>query len=150
MVTSEKRFELRAEIVATTKDAEFEFDVREHTSFCFTCVARSRSPEQEAAIVLKEILSLTNSEAADALGVTKSVLRHRLSDGRRSMEKSFDGLCALVNKGGMCHQCAGFRNATALKRRGPTLPVLNNAANSWEARLEQVNTTAREIPMLHV
>jgi RNA polymerase sigma-70 factor (ECF subfamily) len=130
--------ELRGEVIATTKDAEFEFDVREHISFCFTCVARSLSPEEEAAVVLREVLSLSNREAADALGVTESVLRHRLSDGRRSMEKSFDGLCALVNKEGMCHQCEGFRGATAAERRGPRLPVLNNQDDLWGARLEQV------------
>lgn len=130
--------ELRAEIVATTKDPEFEFDVREHISFCFTCVARSLNPEEEAAIVLREILQFSNREAADALGLTESALRHKLSDGRRSMEKTFDGLCSLVNKKGMCRQCSGFRKATAPGRRGPSLPVLNNSENLWDTRLELV------------
>lgn len=130
--------ELRNEVIETTRDPEFEFDVREHISFCFTCVARSLEPEQEAAIILREVLGLSNREAAETLGVTESVLRHHLSDGRRSMEASFEGLCALVNKEGMCHQCSGFRSATAKERRGPALPVLNNSEDVWKARLQEV------------
>ncbi len=118
--------ELRGKVIATTKDAEFEFDVRAHLSVCFTCVARSLEPEDEAAIVLREILSLSNREAADALGVTESVLRHKLRDARRAMEETFDGLCALVNEEGVWHQCAGFRGATGAERGGPSLPLLNN------------------------
>lgn len=123
----------RAEVVATTRDAEFEFDVREHMAFCFTCVGRSLPAEQQAAIVLREIVGLGNREAADTLGVTESVLRHHLSAGRRSMEDTYDGLCSLVGKQGICHQCSGFRAATAPARRGPSLPVLDGP-DPWAAR----------------
>lgn len=129
---------LRDEVIATTKNPEFEFDVREHIAFCFTCVARSLSPEDEAALVLREILDLSNKEAANALNVTESVLRHRLRAARSSMEETFGGLCALVNKEGICNQCAGFRGATAKERRGPSLPVLNHPETSWNVRMENV------------
>ncbi len=128
--------ELRNEVIATTNDPEFEYDVREHIAFCFTCVARSLKPEEETALVLKEILGLSNREGAAVQGVTESVFRHHLSAGRRSMEETYDGLCALVNKEGMCHQCAGFQGATASERRGPPLPVLNNRETSWNTRVE--------------
>ncbi len=123
----------RAEVVATTRDPEFEFDVREHIAFCFTCVGRSLPPEEHAAIVLRELVGLSNREAAETLGVTESVLRHRLSAGRRAMESTYEGLCALVGKQGICHQCVGFRNATAPERRGPALPVLSGP-DPWKAR----------------
>ncbi|MBL4637217.1 MAG: RNA polymerase sigma factor [Kofleriaceae bacterium] len=82
-----ENLELRAEVVEVTKDPEFAFDVREHIAFCFTCVARSLPPEQEAAIVLREILSFTNREAADVMELTESAVRHRLSDGRRGWRR---------------------------------------------------------------
>lgn len=133
--------ELRAEVNATLTDPDFEYDAREHMAFCFTCVGRSLEPPQQAAIVLREILGFSNQEAADTLGVSESVLRHHLSAGRRSMEETYEGLCALVNKRGICRQCAGFRNNTPGPRRGPQLPVLENAASPWQARLDVVRGT---------
>ncbi|MFT5434335.1 MAG: hypothetical protein ACI9OJ_005048 [Myxococcota bacterium] len=54
------------------------------------------------------------------------------------MEETFDGLCALVNKRGVCYQCAGFRDATAEDRRRPTLPDLGD--DPWSARLDHVRS----------
>jgi hypothetical protein len=53
----------------------FTFDVGEHIAFCFTCVARSLSPEQEAAIILREVFEFSNLEAATMVGVSEPVLR---------------------------------------------------------------------------
>lgn len=86
------------------RDPGFAFDVREHIAFCFTCVGRSLPPEQQAAIVLREVFEYSNREAARIAGVTESVLRHHLSAGRKSMKETYDGLCALVGKQGMCRQ----------------------------------------------
>lgn len=128
---------LRQEVVDTTRDPQFAFDVHEHISFCFTCVGRSLEPMQQAAIVLREVFGFSNQEAADILDVTEPVLRHHLSAGRKHMEEAFEGLCALVNKKGVCHQCSGFRQATAEPKRGPSLPVLQGS-DPWAARLEAV------------
>jgi RNA polymerase sigma-70 factor, ECF subfamily len=35
-------------------------------------------------------------------------MRHRLASARAAMQDKYDGLCALVNKQGMCHQCKGL------------------------------------------
>jgi len=123
-------------VIDATRDSEFTFDAHAHLSFCFTCVGRSLPPDQQAAIVLKEVLGLTNQEAADTLELGEGKFRHALSDGRRAMEASFDGLCSLVNKKGICHQCEGLRGATAAERRGPSLPVLTE--NPWRARISAV------------
>ena len=130
--------ELRAEINATLSDEEFSFDVREHMSFCFTCVGRSLEPSQQAALMLREVLGFTNQEAADILGISEPVLRHQLSAGRRSMEKTYEGLCALVNKQGICWQCSGFRKATPEGRRGPEPAALGQGDEAWKRRLHVV------------
>ena len=125
----------RQRIVDTTRDPEFLYDVCEHIAFCFTCVGRSLDPLDAAALVLREVIGFSNREAAMILGVSDSVLRHHLGDGRRAMEETFDGLCSLVNKDGICWQCSSFRSATAASRRGPSLPVLDDRATAWRKRL---------------
>lgn len=111
--------ELRQTVDDTVSHPEFTYDVREHIAFCFTCVARSIPPMQEAALILREVVRFSNREAAKILDITESVLRHHLADGRKAMKETYDGLCALVNKQGVCHQCSGLRNATPEAQRGP-------------------------------
>ena len=118
----------REQVFGATQEPEFAYDVREHVAFCFACVGRSLEPEIQAAIVLRELLGFSNQEAADVLGMTEPTLRRRLAAGRRAMEQTFEGLCALINKDGVCRQCASFRHVSS--RKGPELPVLS----SWEAR----------------
>ncbi len=130
--------EERQDIVETTRNPQFSYDVYEHISFCFTCVGRSLEPTEQAALVLREIFGLSNREAAQILDVTESVLRHQLSSARRAMESTYEGLCALVNKQGVCYQCSGFRKATAEERRGPSLPVLPSGPAGFEERLALV------------
>jgi len=102
--------ELAMEIGEAMMSPSFRYDAREHIAFCFTCVARSLEPELQAALVLREVEGLGNLEAARALDVTESVLRHRVSTARATMEREFDGLCSLVNKRGVCYQCKGLRD----------------------------------------
>lgn len=104
--------------------ADYVFDAHEHIAFCFTCVARSLEPAEQAALVLTEVLELGNRESARVLGLSESVLRHRLSAARRTMHERFEGLCALVNKKGVCYQCAGLRKQAAEGREGPAIPEL--------------------------
>lgn len=50
----------------------FAFEIREHIAFCFTCTGRSLDPQEQAALVLKEVLGLRNEEGAGVLGVSKT------------------------------------------------------------------------------
>lgn len=134
----------RQEFIATVQDAEFAFDVHEHISFCLTCVGRALPPEQQAAVVLRELMGFTNQEAADVLGIGEGKLRHQLSDGRRAMKQAFEGLCTLVNKAGVCRQCASFRQTSPEGRRGPSLPVIGTAPDPWQARLEAAHNKGVE------
>lgn len=114
----------RLAVEASTRAEAYAFDVREHISFCFTCVGRSLDPLEAAAVLLREVLQLTNREAAHVLGVSESVFRHHLSHARAHMRETFEGLCSLVGKQGICWQCASFRRVAPEPKKGPSLPVI--------------------------
>lgn len=127
--------DLAMEVGKVLMSPSFHYDVEEHVAFCFTCVGRSLDPDLQAALVLREVQELSNQEAAKSLGLSESVFRHRLSAARRTMDESFDGLCALVNKRGVCYQCSGLRDAIPdASRRGEPAP----AALSLDRRLAVV------------
>jgi RNA polymerase sigma-70 factor (ECF subfamily) len=122
------------EYVHETRNDEFwvqvkasSFDAREHIAFCFGCVSRSLPVEEQAALVLRDVLELSNDEAAHALDVTTSVLRHRLASARTAMQERYAGLCRLVSKEGVCYQCEGLRNVFPEEQRGPAVPVIEDA-----------------------
>lgn len=115
--------DLAMEVGGVLMSPSFQYDVKEHVAFCFTCVGRSLDPELQAALVLREVEELSNQEAAKSLGLSESVFRHRLSEARSTMERSFEGLCALVNKQGVCYQCSGLREAIPdASRQGEPAP----------------------------
>src|ERR1700678_583680 len=70
----------------------FSYEIREHIAFCFSCIARTLAPEEQAALMLKEVLGFTAEEAAGILGVSEPVFRHRLSAARAQMIGDYDGL----------------------------------------------------------
>ncbi len=97
-------------------------------------MGRSLEPEQQLALVLRDVLGLSNAEAATHAGVSQSVLRHRLSDARKHMQRSFDGLCAIVAKQGVCYQCSGLRDTFPAAQRGPSVPGLGTEDDDAEQR----------------
>jgi RNA polymerase sigma-70 factor, ECF subfamily len=100
---------------------EFRLEIREHIAFCFSCIARTLPPEEQAALMLREVLGFTAQEAAGILGVSEPVVRHRLAAARAKMITDYEGLCALINKQGMCHQCRGLREVAEEGHRGPDM-----------------------------
>ncbi|NNG05082.1 MAG: RNA polymerase sigma factor [Inquilinus sp.] len=116
---------MKAEVVGAIGSPDFMFEAREHIAYCLTCVGRSLPPEQHAALTLRDMAGMSNREAAAALGVTQSVLRHHLARAREAMTQAFEGLCSLVNKQGVCYQCKGLREATPEPRRGPPIPAID-------------------------
>ena len=126
-------------VLDALRDPAGRFDAREHIAFCFSCVARSLSPEEAAALLLREVFAYSNKEAAKILEVSESVLRHRLSAGRQAMQDAYDQLCGLVSKTGVCHQCRGLRDAAPADHRGPAIPQLPaDRDESWKVRLKVV------------
>jgi len=100
---------------------DFVFEIREHIAFCFSCISRTLAPEEQAAIVLREVLGFSNEEAAGILEVSEPVLRHRLAAARSTMIRSYDGLCQLINKTGACYQCRSLREFAPEANRGADL-----------------------------
>lgn len=88
---------------------DFVFEMREHIAFCFSCISRTLEPDEQASIMLREVLGFTNQEAAAMLAVSEPVFRHRLSAARERMIGSYAGLCQLINKTGVCWQCKGLQ-----------------------------------------
>lgn len=124
---------------------DFRYDFREHMAFCFSCVARSLPMEQQAAIILRDVFGLANREAARALDVTESVLRHALSAGREALRRRYDGLCALVGKQGVCYQCDVLREASPTDRRGPAVqPLPGDREAQYRARVAAVRAADLE------
>lgn len=117
-----KSDELQSEVMAVFADPAFAYEAREHIAYCFTCVGRSLQPEQQAVLVMREVLGTSAREAAQALGITDSVMRHHLASARDEMQSRYEGLCSLVGKGGVCYQCKGLREATPAGRRGGAIP----------------------------
>lgn len=111
---------LAGEVMAVAADPGFAFDLKAHVAYCFSCVGRSLPPDEMAALVLRDVAGLSTREAATALGVSDSVLRHRLAAARAAMTERYEGLCALVSKQGICHQCAGLR---MLDPKAPPTPL---------------------------
>jgi len=125
---------------------DFVFEVREHIAFCFSCIGRTLEPEEQAAIMLKEVLGFTAREAAGILQVSEPIFRHRLSSARARMIGSFEGLCRLIDKSGVCWQCKGLREYAPERNRGADLVQIEVAPgvavtpeNLFEARLAIVS-----------
>ena len=114
--------ELAEPIGMALHSADFLYQAREHIAYCFTCVGRSLAPEDQAALVLADVMDFTNKEAADALNLSQGSFRGRLRRARDTMTETYEGLCALVNKQGVCWQCKGLRDASPEAAKGPAPP----------------------------
>lgn len=127
-------------LAAIMSEPDFRFEVKEHISFCFTCIGRTLSPTEQAALLLREVFEFSNSEAARMLAISEPVLRHRLSSARRQMTEHFEGLCQLINKTGRCYQCATLRDFAPEGFRSELItriePADGSHANLSEALLD--------------
>ena len=137
-----------AEVMSIVASPDFSFDVNEHIACCFSCVSRSLTPELQSALVSREVYELTNDEAANQLGITHSVLRHRVAEARTTMMDRYDRLCALVGKQGVCYQCEALRQGAHPERRGPDPRGVLGAEDApreekWQHRMAIV----REAPL---
>jgi RNA polymerase sigma-70 factor (ECF subfamily) len=110
-----------SEVSAALSQPNFIFEIREHIAACFSCVARTLDPEEQAALMLREVLDFTALEAAKILRVSEPVFRHRLSSARATMIRSYEGLCQLINKEGACWQCRSLREFAPEANRGADL-----------------------------
>jgi RNA polymerase sigma-70 factor, ECF subfamily len=110
-----------ATLDALMHSPDFVFEMREHIAFCFSCISRTLEPEEQAAIMLREVLGFSNQEGAAMMEVSEPVFRHRLSSARSKMVASYDGLCQLINKTGVCWQCKGLQQFAGPDHSGKEL-----------------------------
>jgi len=96
------------------------YEIREHIDFCFTCIMKTISLEQQLSLMLADIYDFKITEIAEILNTTAGVVKHYLHNARTTMRSIFDRRCALINKRGICHQCSelnGFNNTKAESQR---------------------------------
>ncbi|NAS13315.1 RNA polymerase sigma factor [Poritiphilus flavus] len=93
-----------ARIQQTSAHAKFE--IKEHITFCLTCISKSLPLEQQICMLLKEIHGFKISEIAGILSITEAMVKYYLHTARTKMVDIFEGRCALINKNGTCHQCS--------------------------------------------
>lgn len=86
--------------------SDLQFEIKEHINYCFTCIAKNLTLEKQIAIILKEIYDFKRTEIAEILNVTEGVVKHLLHDGRNELQLKYENRCALINKTGVCYQCA--------------------------------------------
>ena len=84
------------------------YDIREHIDFCFTCMGRCLPPHEQAALLLVDLHGFPVAEAAQTLGVTAPAVEFRLDQARAALAGQFEERCTLVNKNGVCSQCAAL------------------------------------------
>src|ERR1700722_443440 len=144
------------QIVRLMHQPEFRYEIREHIAFCFSCISRTLPPEEQAAVMLKEVLGFTSEEAAKILSVSEPVFRHRLAAARAKMTEDYDGLCALINKSGICHQCRGLQEVAGDGYGGADLVQIEvapgvavTAENLFDARLGIVREADLESGRTH-
>ena len=91
-------------IQATSPHGQFE--IKEHITFCLTCISKSLPLEQQICILLKEVYDFKVAEISQILTTTDAMVKYYLHTGRSKMINVFEGRCALINKEGICHQCS--------------------------------------------
>lgn len=93
-------------IDAFQNQTEQQFEIAEHINYCFACVAKNLNLEQQLAIILKEFYHFKRTEIAEILNKTEGVIKHLLFEGRKELQTRYEKRCALINKRGVCYQCA--------------------------------------------
>jgi RNA polymerase sigma-70 factor, ECF subfamily len=91
-------------IQATSPQGQFE--IKEHITFCLTCISKSLPLEQQICILLKEVYDFKINEITIILGISEPMVKYHLHTARAKMTDIFDRRCALINKEGVCHQCS--------------------------------------------
>lgn len=91
-------------LMQTSTQAQFE--MKEHITFCLTCISKSLPLEQQICLLLKEMYDFKVNEIAKILDTTEAMVKYYLHTSRTKMVTIFEGRCALINKQGTCHQCS--------------------------------------------
>jgi RNA polymerase sigma-70 factor (ECF subfamily) len=83
-----------------------QFEIKEHITFCLTCISKSLPLEQQICLLLKEVYDFKVAEITVILQTTDAMVKYYLHTSRTKMVNIYEGRCALINKEGTCHQCS--------------------------------------------
>ncbi|MEL6718585.1 MAG: RNA polymerase sigma factor, partial [Bacteroidota bacterium] len=85
------------------------------------------------------------TEIAEILNKTEGVVKHLLFDGRKELQTRYDKRCALINKTGVCHQCAELNDFlqevpdSEQKIKQTKLNQVNDADTNLDIRFALIN-----------
>lgn len=139
--------QIKAQLDATIEEPEYTYEYRQHVAYCLSCVARTLPPEQSAALLLKELLLFESHDAAKVMGMSESTFRHRLSAARAAMRESYEGLCALVGKQGVCYQCAKLRDYCPPDKRGRAIEPIADEADDPDDKLTRRLAVVQQVEL---
>jgi len=77
--------------------------------YCFTCISKTLPLIQQICLLLKDVYGFKQEEIQSITGLSTGKVKHGIVDARKTMIKVFDDRCALINKGGVCDQCAALK-----------------------------------------
>lgn len=107
------------------------FEIKEHISFCFTCVSKSLPLEHQLVLLLKEIHAFKVLEIAEILEIKEAMVKYYLRTARGKMKEIYDHRCSLINKKGVCHQCTELNGIFNPKQKAEVeLQKIEMAKNS--------------------
>lgn len=118
------------------------YEVQEHIDFCFTCISKTLTLEQQVALILKDVYGFSRKDICQVMNASEGVVKHLLHNARKLMMDIFDQRCALINKNGACHQCtelAGIYNPRQTQREELLkIDMVAQADNTDRAHLYQL------------
>jgi len=124
---------------------EQKFEIAEHINYCFTCIAKNLDLEEQIAVILKEFYHFKRKEIAEILSKTEGVIKHLLFNGRQELQKKYNKRCSLINKTGVCYQCAELNDFlqekpnSSEKIRNIGLNRKNNSETNLDIRFSIIN-----------
>ena len=120
------------------------FEIKEHISFCFTCVSKTLPLEQQICLLLKEVYEFKTHEIALIIDNTEAMVKYYLRAGRGKMIDVFDHRCSLINKEGVCHQCTElngiFNPAQKIQEELVKIEMAREAGNLEKEQLFELRT----------
>lgn len=109
------------------------FELKEHISFCFTCVSKSIPLEQQLVLLLKEVHAFKVKEIGEIMDLTEAMVKYYLRTARQKMINIYDHRCSLISKKGVCHQCTElngiFNPKQKIEEELRKIEMVNDAAN---------------------
>lgn len=89
----------------TQNSPQGKYVLKEHLDYCFTCMSKTLSLEEQVCLMLKEMYGFKVKEIMQITQLSEGKVKHALADSRKRMINIFEGRCSLIGKQGACYQC---------------------------------------------